>query len=114
MTTVTTVDHVVIRFAGDSGDGMQLTGERFTADSAVVGNDFATLPNFPAEIRAPQGTIAGVSSFQLHFANSDIRTPGDRPDVLVAMNPAFGFDASVAQRLREAMSHADRRAAAVA
>ena len=88
MTDVQTLDRVVIRFAGDSGDGMQLTGERFTADSAVVGNDFATLPNFPAEIRAPQGTIAGVSSFQLHFANSDIRTPGDRPDVLVAMNPA--------------------------
>ena len=88
MTDVQTLDRVVIRFAGDSGDGMQLTGERFTADSAVVGNDFATLPNCPAEIRAPQGTIAGVSSFQLHFANSDIRTPGDRPDVLVAMNPA--------------------------
>ncbi|NLH68752.1 MAG: 2-oxoacid:acceptor oxidoreductase subunit alpha [Brooklawnia sp.] len=88
VTDVLTLDRVVIRFAGDSGDGMQFTGERFTADSAVVGNDFATLPNFPAEIRAPQGTVAGVSSFQLHFANSDIRTPGDRPDVLVAMNPA--------------------------
>jgi len=88
VTDVLTLDRVVIRFAGDSGDGMQFTGERFTADSAVVGNDFATLPNFPAEIRAPQGTVAGVSSFQLHFANCDIRTPGDRPDVLVAMNPA--------------------------
>jgi 2-oxoglutarate ferredoxin oxidoreductase subunit alpha len=88
MTEVTTVDHVVIRFAGDSGDGMQLTGDRFTHDTAAVGNDFATLPNFPAEIRAPAGTVAGVSSFQLHFADFDIRTPGDRPDVLVAMNPA--------------------------
>ena len=88
MTTLHKLDRVVIRFAGDSGDGMQLTGDRFTADSAVVGNDFATLPNFPAEIRAPQGTIAGVSSFQLQFADIDIRTPGDVPDVLVAMNPA--------------------------
>ncbi|MDO5682828.1 MAG: phenylalanine--tRNA ligase beta subunit-related protein, partial [Propionibacteriaceae bacterium] len=82
------LDRVVIRFAGDSGDGMQLTGDRFTADSAVFGNDISTLPNFPAEIRAPQGTLPGVSSFQLHFANYDIMTPGDRPDVLVAMNPA--------------------------
>lgn len=88
MTEVTTVDHVVIRFAGDSGDGMQLTGDRFTHETAVAGNDFSTLPNFPAEIRAPAGTVAGVSSFQLHFADFDIRTPGDRPDVLVAMNPA--------------------------
>ncbi len=88
MTDVQTLDRVVIRFAGDSGDGMQLTGDRFTSDSASLGNDFATLPNFPAEIRAPQGTIAGVSSFQLHFANADIKTPGDKPDVLVAMNPA--------------------------
>jgi 2-oxoacid:acceptor oxidoreductase, alpha subunit len=79
---------VVIRFAGDSGDGMQLTGDRFTAESASLGNDIATLPNFPAEIRAPQGTIPGVSSFQVHFADYDIVTPGDRPDVLVAMNPA--------------------------
>lgn len=86
--TATPLDRVVIRFAGDSGDGMQLTGDRFTADAAALGNDFATLPNFPAEIRAPQGTVAGVSSFQLHFADDDIRTPGDRPDVLVAMNPA--------------------------
>ncbi|WP_332880717.1 2-oxoacid:acceptor oxidoreductase subunit alpha [Streptomyces sp. NBC_00564] len=78
----------VIRFAGDSGDGMQLTGDRFTSDAAALGNDLATLPNFPAEIRAPQGTIPGVSSFQVHFADFDILTPGDRPDVLVAMNPA--------------------------
>ncbi|HLL61644.1 MAG TPA: 2-oxoacid:acceptor oxidoreductase subunit alpha [Propionibacteriaceae bacterium] len=88
MTKVHTLDRVVIRFAGDSGDGMQLTGDRFTADSAVFGNDISTLPNFPAEIRAPAGTLPGVSSFQLHFANYDIMTPGDRPDVLVAMNPA--------------------------
>ncbi|WGX97758.1 2-oxoacid:acceptor oxidoreductase subunit alpha [Nocardioides sp. L-11A] len=86
--TVTELDRVVIRFAGDSGDGMQLTGDRFTQGAAVFGNDLSTLPNFPAEIRAPQGTIPGVSSFQLHFANYDILTPGDRPDVLVAMNPA--------------------------
>src|SRR5688572_11327711 len=85
---VHTLDRVVIRFAGDSGDGMQLTGDRFTSDSAVFGNDISTLPNFPAEIRAPAGTLPGVSSFQLHFANYDIMTPGDRPDVLVAMNPA--------------------------
>ena len=88
MAQVRTLDRVVIRFAGDSGDGMQLTGDRFTADSAVFGNDISTLPNFPAEIRAPAGTLPGVSSFQLHFANYDIMTPGDRPDVLVAMNPA--------------------------
>ncbi len=88
MTSITTLDHVVIRFAGDSGDGMQLTGNRFTHDTAVAGNDFATLPNFPAEIRAPAGTVAGVSSFQLQFADSDVQTPGDRPEVLVAMNPA--------------------------
>ncbi|MCO1659379.1 2-oxoacid:acceptor oxidoreductase subunit alpha [Pseudonocardia humida] len=81
-------DRVVIRFAGDSGDGMQLTGDRFTSETAAFGNDLSTLPNFPAEIRAPAGTLPGVSSFQLHFANYDIVTPGDRPDVLVAMNPA--------------------------
>src|SRR3954465_4791848 len=79
---------VVIRFAGDSGDGMQLTGDRFTAEAAAFGNDLATFPSFPAEIRAPHGTLAGVSSFQLHFADYDILTPGDRPDVLVAINPA--------------------------
>ena len=79
---------VVIRFAGDSGDGMQLTGDRFTDASAVFGNDLATLPNFPAEIRAPAGTIAGVSSFQVHISSHETLTPGDRPGVLVAMNPA--------------------------
>jgi len=82
------VDRVVIRIAGDSGDGMQLTGDRFTQETAMFGNDLSTLPNFPAEIRAPRGTLAGVSSFQLHFADHDILTPGDRPDTLVAMNPA--------------------------
>ncbi|WP_436492475.1 2-oxoacid:acceptor oxidoreductase subunit alpha [Actinokineospora sp. HUAS TT18] len=82
------LDRVVIRFAGDSGDGMQLTGDRFTSEAAAFGNDLSTMPNFPAEIRAPQGTIPGVSSFQVHFADYDILTPGDRPDVLVAMNPA--------------------------
>src|SRR5918994_1732710 len=81
-------DRVVIRFAGDSGDGMQLTGDRFTSETASFGNDLSTLPNFPAEIRAPAGTLPGVSSFQLHFADHDIMTPGDAPDVLVAMNPA--------------------------
>ena len=79
---------VVIRIAGDSGDGMQLTGDRFTAETAAYGNDLSTLPNFPAEIRAPAGTLPGVSAFQLHFADHDILTPGDAPDVLVAMNPA--------------------------
>lgn len=82
------VHDVVIRFAGDSGDGMQLTGSRFMSVSAAVGNDLSTLPNFPAEIRAPAGTLAGVSAFQLHFSDYDITTPGDQPDVLVAMNPA--------------------------
>ena len=82
------LDRVIIRFAGDSGDGMQLTGDRFTAETANFGNDLATWPNFPAEIRAPAGTLAGVSSFQLHFADHDIMTPGDSPNVLVAMNPA--------------------------
>ena len=87
-TEISKLDRVVIRFAGDSGDGMQLTGDRFTSEAAAFGNDLATLPNFPAEIRAPQGTIPGVSSFQVHFADYDILTPGDRPDVLVVMNPA--------------------------
>jgi 2-oxoglutarate/2-oxoacid ferredoxin oxidoreductase subunit alpha len=82
------LDHVIIRFAGDSGDGMQLAGDRFTQETAVFGNDLSTMPNFPAEIRAPAGTLAGVSSFQLHFADHDILTPGDAPDVLIAMNPA--------------------------
>src|SRR5688572_32961532 len=83
-----TLDRVVIRFAGDSGDGMQLVGDRMTDVSAVFGNDLATLPDYPAEIPAPAGTIAGVSSFQLHFADFDILTPGDVPNLLVAMNPA--------------------------
>ncbi|HEV7173639.1 2-oxoacid:acceptor oxidoreductase subunit alpha [Pedococcus sp.] len=86
--SVQKLDRVVIRFAGDSGDGMQLTGDRFTSETAALGNDLSTLPNFPAEIRAPQGTLPGVSSFQLHFADHDVLTPGDAPDVLVAMNPA--------------------------
>jgi 2-oxoglutarate ferredoxin oxidoreductase subunit alpha len=81
-------ERVVVRFAGDSGDGMQLTGDRFTNATAILGNDLATLPDFPAEIRAPAGTLAGVSAFQIHFASRDILTPGDRPNVLVAMNPA--------------------------
>jgi 2-oxoglutarate/2-oxoacid ferredoxin oxidoreductase subunit alpha len=79
---------VIVRFAGDSGDGMQLAGSRFTEATAEHGNDFSTLPSFPAEIRAPAGTLAGVSAFQIHFASQDILTPGDEPDVLVAMNPA--------------------------
>ena len=82
------LERVVVRFAGDSGDGMQLTGDRFSSATAVFGNDLATLPDFPAEIRAPAGTIPGVSAFQIHFADYDILTPGDQPSVLVAMNPA--------------------------
>jgi 2-oxoglutarate ferredoxin oxidoreductase subunit alpha len=82
------LERVVIRFAGDSGDGMQLTGDRFTSETAVFGNDLATLPDFPAEIRAPAGSLPGVSGFQVHFADHDILTPGDQPSVLVAMNPA--------------------------
>ena len=82
------LEDVVIRFAGDSGDGMQLTGDRFTDVSAVFGNDLATMPNYPAEIRAPAGTIAGVSSFQVHISDHEILTPGDMPHVLIAMNPA--------------------------
>src|SRR3546814_8868782 len=81
-------DAVVVRFAGDSGDGMQLTGGQFTLSSALAGNDFATFPDFPAEIRAPQGTLFGVSAFQINFGSSAIDTAGDAPDVLVAMNPA--------------------------
>jgi len=90
MTTKTVLEkeRVVVRFAGDSGDGMQLTGDRFTNATAIMGNDLATLPDFPAEIRAPAGTLAGVSAFQIHFASRDIVTPGDAPNVLVAMNPA--------------------------
>src|SRR4030081_3748182 len=82
------IDHVIIRFAGDSGDGMQLTGDRFTTSSAIWGNDLSTLPDFPAEIRAPAGTLAGVSAFQVNISDHDVLTPGDAPFVLVAMNPA--------------------------
>jgi len=82
------LDRVIIRFAGDSGDGMQLTGDRFSSETAVMGNDLATFPDFPAEIRAPAGSLPGVSGFQVHFADHDILTPGDAPNVLVAMNPA--------------------------
>ncbi|MDQ5821710.1 MAG: 2-oxoacid:acceptor oxidoreductase subunit alpha [Actinomycetota bacterium] len=82
------VDSVIVRFAGDSGDGMQLTGDRFTSETAMLGNDISTYPDFPAEIRAPAGSLPGVSGFQLHFADHDILTPGDAPNVLVAMNPA--------------------------
>jgi len=85
---VETRDAVVIRFAGDSGDGMQVTGMQFTTESALAGNDVATLPDFPAEIRAPAGTLAGVSAFQLNFSSAEVFTPGDDLDVLVAMNPA--------------------------
>src|SRR6185312_7419031 len=85
---VESLHRVVIRIAGDSGDGMQLTGDRFTQETAAYGNDLSTLPDFPAEILAPAGTLPGVSAFQLHFADHDILTPGDAPDVLVAMNPA--------------------------
>lgn len=82
------LDEVTVRFAGDSGDGMQLTGSQFTTTTALLGNDLSTLPDYPAEIRAPAGTLYGVSGFQLHFSSKDIHTPGDRPDTLVAMNPA--------------------------
>ncbi len=86
--TIEEVQSVTIRFAGDSGDGMQLAGTQFTNTSAILGNDISTLPDFPAEIRAPAGTLAGVSGFQVHFASHDIHTPGDKLDTLVAMNPA--------------------------
>jgi 2-oxoglutarate ferredoxin oxidoreductase subunit alpha len=82
------LSQVIVRFAGDSGDGMQLTGSQFTSETAILGNDISTLPDFPAEIRAPAGSLPGVSGFQLHFADHDILTPGDAPNVLVAMNPA--------------------------
>jgi len=85
---VETIDQIVIRFAGDSGDGMQVTGDRFTDESALFGNDLSTFPNYPAEIRAPAGTLAGVSAFQIHISDHEILTPGDAPNVLVAMNPA--------------------------
>src|SRR4029453_6527701 len=85
---VQVLDRVPIRFAGDSGDGMQLTGDRFTSATAAFGNDLATLPDFPAEIRAPAGSLAGVSGFPIHFSSEEITMPGAAPDVLVAMNPA--------------------------
>ena len=85
---ITELERVTIRFAGDSGDGMQLTGTQFTRTAAVFGNDISTLPDFPAEIRAPAGSLPGVSGFQISFSSTDIHTPGDQPDVLVAMNPA--------------------------
>ena len=85
---VKSLSEVTVRFAGDSGDGMQLTGSQFSDTTALVGNDLSTLPDYPAEIRAPAGTLYGVSGFQLHFSSNDIHTPGDTPDVLVAMNPA--------------------------
>ncbi len=86
--TILEKDDVIIKFAGDSGDGMQLTGGLFTDDTAIAGNDLATFPDYPAEIRAPAGTLAGVSGFQLHFGSRKVHTPGDRFDVLVAMNAA--------------------------
>src|SRR6188472_4416260 len=82
------IPSATVRFAGDSGDGMQLTGEQFTRTSALLGNDVSTFPDYPAEIRAPRGTLAGVSGFQVHFSASDIHTPGDALDALVVMNPA--------------------------
>ena len=85
---ISDVDGATIRFAGDSGDGMQLTGNQFSDNTAIFGNDLATMPDYPAEIRAPKGSLAGVSSFQLQFSSQDIHTPGDELDVLVAMNPA--------------------------
>ncbi len=81
------LDHVAIRFAGDSGDGMQLTGTKFTESTALAGNDLSTFPDFPAEIRAPAGTLAGVSGFQIHFSSQDIHTPADQPDLLIAFKP---------------------------
>src|SRR6195952_198738 len=107
-TEVQQLDRVVIRIAGDSGDGMQLTGDRFTQETANFGNDLSSQPNFPAEIRAPAGTLAGVSSFQLHFADHDILTPGDRPDVLVAMNPA-ALKANLSDLLKGATIIVDTR-----
>src|SRR2546421_5247227 len=99
--TIEERERVDVRFAGDSGDGMQLAGSRFTDATAILGNDLATLPNFPAEIRAPAGTLAGVSAFQIHFASRDILTPGDAPNVLVAMNPA-ALKANLSELLRGA------------
>jgi 2-oxoglutarate ferredoxin oxidoreductase subunit alpha len=86
--SIQNIDEATVRFCGDSGDGMQLAGTQFTNTSALAGNDIATFPDFPAEIRAPRGTKAGVSGFQIHFSSKDIYTPGDTVDCLVAMNPA--------------------------
>src|SRR3954454_16761412 len=97
-----TREKVIVRFAGDSGDGMQLVGSRFTDATAVAGNDLATLPDLPAEIRAPAGTPGGVSAFQIHFASRDIQTHGDHPNVLVAMNPA-ALKVNLAAVARDAM-----------
>ena len=88
MKQIKEIERVAIRFAGDSGDGMQLTGTKFSDETALAGNDLSTFPDFPAEIRAPAGTLAGVSGFQIHFSASDVYTPADRPDVLIAFNPA--------------------------
>ena len=85
-TKVTTLDHVVIRFSGDSGDGMQLTGTIFSNLSAIFGNDISTFPDYPAEVRAPQGSLSGISGFQVHLGTKKVYTPGDKADVLVAMN----------------------------
>ncbi len=82
------IPNVIVRFAGDSGDGIQITGNQFTSTTAMVGNDLSTLPDFPAEIRAPAGTLYGISGFQIHFSSDRVFTPGDSPDVLVVMNPA--------------------------
>ena len=103
------LDRAVVRFAGDSGDGMQLTGEQFTTEAAWAGNDIATLPNFPAEIRAPAGTLFGVSSFQLQFGSQRVYTPGDRLDCLVAMNPGRAQGAPRATSSRAGSSSSTRR-----
>ena len=114
---VVQLDRVIIRFAGDSGDGMQLTGDRFTNETALLGNDLATLPDFPAEIRAPAGTLPGVSAFQLHFADHDIMTPGDAmrggADYLVVGRPITQASdpAAAARRIAEEMTAATARSA---
>ena len=100
-------EKLIVRFAGDSGDGMQVVGARFTDATAVAGNDLATLPDFPAEIRAPAGTPAGVSAFQIHFASRDIQTPRDHPHVLVAMNPA-ALKANLAEGPTESTTPCER------
>lgn len=107
--TIESRDHVVIRFAGDSGDGMQLTGMQFATESAIAGNDLATLPDFPAEIRAPAGTLAGVSGYQLNFSSHEVFTPGDEPSVLVAMNPA-GLKVNIADLVPNGVLIVDKEA----